>query len=209
MGTSEDVRAWIQRSHDLGLDVVLDIPLNHTSPSHAWASRHDWFIRDSAGKAISPSGTNWCDVHQLNHNHAQVVEELQRVLEFWVEVGFDGFRYDAAAWMSDDCIETLIRNVNASSSRFIHHWCDSRDMMAKHAFTAYLDHESYHLMAMGKDIHDEPPENRNAIRYLTNHDTLQQGRSVKDIFGSRYLSLREKLQSCEWRNPESVYSFLR
>lgn len=219
MGTTDDVRAWIHHCHALGLDVVLDIPLNHTSPAHAWKLRDDWYSRDASGNAHAPVGTNWSDVHQLNHSHAPLVEELQQVLAFWLELGCDGFRYDAAAWMTNACLDALIQGVNLLANRRMHHWCDSAVMMNKHPFTAFLDCESYRaLMTEKSDENWYASIHENAILYLANHDTLNDGRSAIDVLGNRYHVLRELLQSgkhhrmqsaCEWRNPSASYSFLR
>lgn len=219
LGTVEDVHDWIKQCHALGMQVVLDIPLNHTSPSHAWKSRSDWYSRDASGVVHSPLGTNWNDVLQLNHRHAPVVEELQRVLAFWVDVGFDGFRYDAAAWMNDDCTAALIQGVNASAKRTMHHWCDSAEMMKKHSFTAYLDHERYRaLMTETSDENWLDAVNENAIVYLANHDTLNEGKSAIEVLGNRFVALSALMQmrnhhtlqsACTWRNPCATFSFMR
>jgi oligo-1,6-glucosidase len=70
-GTVEDMDRLIQKSHSLGMRVLLDLVVNHTSDQHAWFKesrsskdnpRRDWYIwrpprYDKDGNRIAPN--NW------------------------------------------------------------------------------------------------------------------------------------------------------
>ena len=69
-GTLADFRASIARAHELGLKVMIDQSLSHTSDQHAWfvesrASRHhpkaDWYVWADA-KADRTPPHNWLSV---------------------------------------------------------------------------------------------------------------------------------------------------
>ena len=97
LGTLDDLRAFVDEAHRLGLRVVLDWVANHTAWDHAWMTQHpDWYTRDSTG-AVVPPVADWSDVADLNYDVPAVSEAMTAAMRFWVErVGVDGFRCDVA-----------------------------------------------------------------------------------------------------------------
>ena len=85
------------------VNVVLLMPIfdwvaNHTSWDHAWIKEHkEWYTQDSIGNIISPAGTGWNDVADLNYDNADMCLAMIDAMKYWIqEVGVDGFRCDAA-----------------------------------------------------------------------------------------------------------------
>ncbi|WP_285114117.1 alpha-amylase family glycosyl hydrolase [Leifsonia sp. fls2-241-R2A-40a] len=127
-GDVDALRAFLARAHELGMRVLIDAVLHHTSDRHAWflAAREDphgragrffvWSDDDSVEQGDHPMFPGEDDHvwkfeeragkyyhHQfyefqpdLNATDPDVFEEIVRVLSFWLEVGVDGFRIDAA-----------------------------------------------------------------------------------------------------------------
>lgn len=219
LGNLQDLHHWLKECHQLGLQVVMDIPLNHTSPAHAWGGRPDFYLLNDDGEMHAPVGTNWTDVAQLNHDCLELQRELNEVLRFWIRMGFDGFRYDAAAYMPKQLLEALIASANAEVGESLHHWCDDLELLAEvEGMTAFLDHGSVRRLQNG-DVVGIVLEQRHCegIIYLTNHDSLHQKGSACKQWGERYPLILDELslhgghlmQSfCEWRQPSTTYSFL-
>jgi len=219
LGSLQDLEQWLKECRQLGLQVVLDIPLNHTSPAHEWVGRLDFYRLDSQGEMHAPIGTRWSDVVQLNHDSPLVQHELIEVLSFWLKMGFDGFRYDAAAFMPKQLLQGLIESANAMVGERLHHWCDSSELLAEvDGMTAFLDHHSVVSLLEGEPVgHVFEQRHRDGIFYMTNHDSLHQRGSALKQWGERYSVIRDELflhkghliQSfCEWREPSATYSFL-
>jgi len=127
-GDADGLRALLDRAHELGMRVLIDAVLHHTSDRHEWflAAREDsrgqagrffvWSDDDSIEPGDHPMFPGEDDSvwqyderagryyhHQfyafqpdLNATDPDVFEEIVRVLTFWLEVGVDGFRIDAA-----------------------------------------------------------------------------------------------------------------
>jgi glycosidase len=221
LGNFEDAVRWVDCCHERGLAVILDMPLNHTSPAHRWTAISNWFVRDSAGGALSPVGTNWKDVIQLNHAEPEVIHAGADVLKYWMRVGVDGFRLDAASFIPDVVIQHWIEEINASSGRPLHWWCDGAQYAAERPFfTGYFHHEAFQL-ALGNysawiELVNAPANG--GIFYLTNHDTLHAGVSPAEQWPGRYEQMRALMESThhhsmlslsDYNDTHSTYSFIR
>ena len=96
-GTLADLRTLVDAAHQRGLTVLLDWVANHTAWDHAWITQHpDWYLRNGS-TILSPPGTNFNDVAQLNFNSAPMRAELIAAMKSWVfTANVDGFRCDYA-----------------------------------------------------------------------------------------------------------------
>ncbi|MEE3438171.1 MAG: alpha-amylase family glycosyl hydrolase, partial [Lachnospiraceae bacterium] len=65
-GTMEDFDAMLKRAHELGLKIVMDLVVNHTSDEHAWFvesrsslenEKRDWYIWKDGKDGHEPN--NW------------------------------------------------------------------------------------------------------------------------------------------------------
>ena len=98
LGTAEDFEAFVQRSHDLGMEVALDFALQ-CAPDHPWVKEHqEWFT-------VRPDGTiayaenppkKYQDIYPVNFDNdpAGIYAESLRVVLHWVELGVRIFRVD-------------------------------------------------------------------------------------------------------------------
>jgi glycosidase len=80
------------------MSVILDWVSNHTAWDHPWITAHkDWYMQNAGGAIISPPGTGWNDVAQLNFNSMAMRKEMIKSMKYWVfEANIDGFRFDYA-----------------------------------------------------------------------------------------------------------------
>jgi glycosidase len=220
IGAVEDSMEWIERCHAAGLRVVLDMPLNHTSPMHHWASNPQWFLRDAAGMPHPPAGTTWNDVVQLNHHCAELVQACEEVLLHWLKVGVDGFRFDAASFIPDAVLIRWSERLLQQTTVPLLLWCDGSEYARQRPFfDGYLNHEAFQLAKHSMvewEEHVRLSED-SGIFYLSSHDTLQNCCSPMNEWPEHYEAMKMHLERSaqhwllswsDWQNPQSYYSFL-
>lgn len=123
-GTMEDFKAFLEAAHQRGIDVIIDFVMNHTSSDHPWFQKASGYLRgleagaepdlaacpyvDYYNFSLEPStckleGTEWyyeapfwSGMPDLNLKSEAVRAELEEIVDFWLELGIDGFRLDAA-----------------------------------------------------------------------------------------------------------------
>ena len=123
-GTMEDFKAFLEAAHQRGIDVIIDFVMNHTSSDHPWFQKASGYLRgleagaepdlaacpyvDYYNFSLEPStckleGTEWyyeapfwSGMPDLNLKSEAVRAELEEIVDFWLELGVDGFRLDAA-----------------------------------------------------------------------------------------------------------------
>jgi glycosidase len=121
-GTAADFQRLVAEAHRRGINVIVDLVLNHTSSQHPWfqealrdpqSKYRDWFIWSEAnpgypgpwGQQVwhrSPAraeyyyGIFYAGMPDLNYRNPEVTAEAQKISAFWLgELGADGFRLDA------------------------------------------------------------------------------------------------------------------
>jgi maltooligosyltrehalose trehalohydrolase len=119
-GTPDDLRAFVNRVHSLGMGVILDVVYNHFGPdgNYLGVFSDDYLIREKEnewGNAINFDGPNSGPVREFFITNGR----------YWIEeFRFDGFRFDATHAIRDQSSEYIIGVVGraareAAGSRFI------------------------------------------------------------------------------------------
>ena len=129
-GTLEEFQNFLHAAHDRGLQVMIELVINHSSDQHPWFQRarhapagsternfYVWSDTDQKYKDAriiftdtEKSNWTWDPVAQayywhrffshqpdLNYDNPDVLEEVLRVMRFWLDMGVDGLRIDAIA----------------------------------------------------------------------------------------------------------------
>ena len=118
-GTLGDFRELVSAIHAMGMKVIMDIVINHTSPDSVLAREHpEFFLRDEEGNFCNRIG-DWTDVIDLDYNNLQLHEYLTEMLIYWVEFGTDGFRCDVAPMIPLAFWEKAAAAVNEIRPDFI------------------------------------------------------------------------------------------
>ncbi len=87
----------MKEAHARDMAVILDWVANHTSWDNAWIQNKTWYTQDGSGNIISPAGTGWNDVADLNFATSAMRKEMISAMTYWVlEANVDGFRCDYA-----------------------------------------------------------------------------------------------------------------
>ncbi len=106
-GTPDDLRAFVDRAHALGLGVLLDVVYNHLGPDGNYLTQFsdDYFSRRHAtewGAAINYDGENSGPVRELVLANAG----------YWIdEFHFDGLRLDATQSIFDDSTPHVLAEI--------------------------------------------------------------------------------------------------
>lgn len=185
LGGVSGLKLFTKAAHDEGLKVVLDVVLNHASINHTCAHEKDFFSLEGNERPSHPKGTNWNDVFQINHSNDFHSGNLLNSLFSFLEIGIDGFRFDATSFLPDKKIELWLSELTRKKSDVIL-WSDS-SLLEKDAlpFT--------HVSApIGKPRFDEP---RKAIQIasLGSHDLLRNQGSLLEVYGENVSAIQQEL----------------
>ena len=120
-GTLNDFKRFLKEAHSRDIKVIADIVLNHTSDLHPWflSSResenskyrdfyiwkkeipNNWenFFTGSAWEPCTKTDSYYYHAFSkeqvcLNWTNPEVINEMKNVMEFWLNLGIDGFRLD-------------------------------------------------------------------------------------------------------------------
>ena len=104
-GTLQDFDRLLAACHQRNVKVILDLALNHTSVEHPWFTEHPEYYNFSdepktgyaklSGSDRYYEARFWEGMPDLNLDSPGVREEIEKILEFWLKRGVDGFRLDA------------------------------------------------------------------------------------------------------------------
>ncbi|MBM4285445.1 MAG: alpha-amylase [Deltaproteobacteria bacterium] len=123
------LRRYLKAASRRGLRVMLDLVINHTAiDSPLTTEQPHWYARDAAGRikhpgAIDPADatkvTVWGDLAELEYWPVPDPDGLsaywRRVLEYYLDLGFQGFRADAAYKIPGWFWERLIASARGYS----------------------------------------------------------------------------------------------
>ena len=126
-GTMDDLRELVEICHGRNVKVILDLALNHTSSQHIWYRRflnsrvmnnpagpcYDWYScigpdeKAPAGRSFMEELSGRIRVEdnfsrtmpELNFDSEAVRQEVLNIAKFYLDLGVDGFRFDAAKYL--------------------------------------------------------------------------------------------------------------
>ena len=131
-GTLEDFKAFLDAAHERGLQVLIELVMNHTSDQHPWFQRarqapkgsperdfYVWSDTDQNYREVriifsdtEKSNWTWDPVAQqyfwhrffshqpdLNYDNPVVIDEMLKVVSFWLDLGVDALRIDAIPYL--------------------------------------------------------------------------------------------------------------
>ena len=92
-GSIAQLKSFVDRAHELGMEVLLDWVPNHTATNAVWVTEHPEYYTTQNGQMVHPN--NYSDVYQLNYGNATLREAMNDCLRFWIDqTGVDGYRCD-------------------------------------------------------------------------------------------------------------------
>jgi hypothetical protein len=110
-GTRQDFARLIERAHDLGLKVMIDVVYNHTSHDSLLVQAYpEFFHQDERGRPVTTVPA-WSDVIDLKHPDPELAAYLIETLQEWARFGVDGFRCDVASLLPQEFWQQARRAV--------------------------------------------------------------------------------------------------
>lgn len=128
-GTMEDWKEMIAEMHNRGIKLIMDFVANHTSSEHKWFKEarksksspyrdyyywadeplNNWKAAFGGSAWEYDAATNQYYLHSfaieqpdLNWENPKVQREMIDIIDFWVDLGVDGFRCDVLDMISKD-----------------------------------------------------------------------------------------------------------
>ena len=185
-GTPDDYRNLVSEAHSRNMAVIMDWVGNHTSWDNPWIQNKSWYTQDANGNIISPAGTNWTDVADLNYNNADMRQAMISAMKFWVlTANIDGFRCDAADYIPFDFWQQAIDTLqNMKGRNFIllaegvrsDHFTAGFQLNYAWDFLTTLKNvfisgsRASQLIATNNSEYTTVPAGKRKLRFTTNHD---------------------------------------
>jgi maltooligosyltrehalose trehalohydrolase len=106
-GTPDDLRSFVDRAHELGLAVILDVVYNHIGPDG------NYLTKFSSGYFSPRHKTDWGDaIHYDGESSGPVREFFASNAAYWIrEFHFDGLRLDATQTIFDDSPDHILAEI--------------------------------------------------------------------------------------------------
>jgi maltose alpha-D-glucosyltransferase/alpha-amylase len=131
-GTMQDFREFLIQAHNRGLQVMIELVINHTSDQHPWFQRarlapkgspeRDFYVWSDTDQKYTGARIIFTDTeksnwtwdpeaqqyywhrffsHQpdLNYDNPAVIEEVIKIMRYWLDMGVDGLRVDAIPYL--------------------------------------------------------------------------------------------------------------
>ena len=117
----------IEQAHKLDLRLMIDLVINHAAIDSPLTESHPaWFKRDSQGKISNPGFwqgdklvTVWGDLAEIDNESSPERETLWNywleLVNYYLDLGFDGFRCDAAYKVPAELWKFLVRKARESN----------------------------------------------------------------------------------------------
>jgi glycosidase len=117
-GSLGSLQEFVSQAHKRNMAVILDWVADHTSWDNNWISDKSWYKQDASGNIISPVGTNWTDVAQLNYSSKPMRLAMIDAMTYWVtQANVDGFRCDAVDYVTSDFWKQAIDSLKQMKDR--------------------------------------------------------------------------------------------
>ena len=200
-GTVDDLKAFVDEAHGLGMHVILDWVANHTAWDSPLVEAHpDWYERDWDGDFRPTPWWDWSDIIDLDYSKTGLREYMAGSMAYWVrEVGVDGFRCDVAGYIPLDFWEDVRADLDAIKPVFMLAEWDQRDVHArafdatyawggKDAMQAVARGEANAMAFHGYYSGNESawPEDAYRMVYTANHDQNSWDGTAPEIYGPAY-----------------------
>lgn len=201
-GTMEDWKNMIAKMHEMGIKLIMDLVPNHTSTAHPffqesrkgkdnpYSDFYYWYDNppNDWGSIFGGSAWQYDEVRKqyylhsyavsqadLNWNNPRVREEMLKIIDFWVDLGVDGFRIDV--------IDQISKNMDGENAFGPHLHDYIKEMFGrektKHLFTVgecWVDNEEEILR------HCHPSRKELVTLFQFDHfDKVRKGKFTRNV----------------------------
>lgn len=185
-GTMEDLKALVNKIHEMGMYVIIDWVANHSAWDNPLVAEHpDWYIKTPEGNFQSTPWRDYDDIIDFDYSQPGLRKYMTEALKYWVkETDIDGYRCDVASFVPIEFWENARTELDEVKPVFMLAESESKDLH-KRAFDATYAWSLWdHLHAIttkGRDIKGLTegyiaehvsvfPENGYRMAFTDNHD---------------------------------------
>lgn len=221
-GGLPDLRTLVDGAHSRNMAIILDWVANHTAWDHPWISAHkDWYLQDGSGSIVSPPGTGWNDVAQLNFSNSDMRKEMINSMKYWIyTANVDGFRCDYADGPPTDfwkqAIDTL-RNITShkllmmAEGSQMRHYGEGFDYIFGFNFYGQLRNvfngqSANNIDAVNNSEYNGATNGQQVVRYITNHDVNGSDGTPQELFGGLRGSVAAFVVAAYMKGVPMVYN---
>jgi glycosidase len=197
-GSLEDLKAFVNKAHELDMYVILDWVANHTAWDNVLVEEHpEWYERDYKGDFRPTPWWDWSDIIDLDYSQPELRKYMTEAMKYWVEeADIDGYRCDVAGFVPIEFWNNLRKELDAIKPVFMLAEWEARDLHAE-AFDmtyAWDWNEKLHNICMGKaDVNQlyiyyswnesAYPKNSMRMTFVSNHDKNAWEGTMYEQFG--------------------------
>lgn len=203
LGTLDTFKMLVDKAHEKGMAVILDWVANHTAWDNPWIYDHpEWYTQNGSGQIVSPAGTNWNDVADLNFDNSEMRLAMIAAMKFWVEeTDIDGFRCDAADYVPYDFWQQANTALNAIPNKDLillaegaraDHFAAGFQMNFAWDFMSNLKNvfnfnqsSANTLFTTNTNEYSVVPSGKKKLRFTTNHDESNQATPIT-VYNGKY-----------------------
>ncbi|MEI6553215.1 MAG: alpha-amylase family glycosyl hydrolase, partial [bacterium] len=222
-GTLTNLRELIDGAHTRNMSVILDWVANHTSWDNVWTSAHkDWYLQDGAGNILSPPGTGWNDVAQLNFSSKAMRLEMIRSMKYWIyTANIDGFRCDYTDGPPIDFWKQAIDSLRKITTHKLLFLAEGNKSTCFNAGFDYIFGFSFYARLKTIYNNNQPvngiddvnnseyvnaSNGQQVVRYLTNHDVNSSDGTPLDLFGGAKGSMAAFVVAAYMKSVPMIYN---
>lgn len=152
-GTMDDFDNLVEECHKRGINIIIDMVMNHSSSQNEWfleacdylrsledgsqidenvcpyAGYYNFSKEKKSDSWYQVEGTDWyyeavfwSEMPDFNLENDNLRKEFEKISDFWIEHGIDGYRMDAAMHYEDDDQNATIEIMN-----WIYNYCLSKE----------------------------------------------------------------------------------
>ena len=219
-GTMKDFRSLVDKIHELGMHVILDIAVNHTAWDHPWVKAHpEYYTRiDTMNLPWNPEWmqdhpeyfnrirklqmtypieegeTDWWDAAELNYNNDELRTEMKKIFKYWVsEIGVDGYRCDVAGRVPCDFWNDVRASLDSIKAVFMLAEDEDSTCLLNKAFDMNYAWKFHHIL---NDIAKEDKTIQDLKNYFYEQDTTYD----PDIYRMNFITNHDENS---WNGSES------
>ncbi|NLK62340.1 MAG: alpha-amylase [Fusobacteria bacterium] len=153
-GTMDDFKKLLAEAEKRDIKIVIDMVLNHCGMRHEYfrtarrgedSPYRDWFSWSNEKKGLGweENGADgkyyyaafWSEMPDFNFNNPLIVSEVKNIMDYWLEIGVDGFRFDAVKHLFEENHEKnkqfwyemrkSVKNSNENAIMVAENWMES------------------------------------------------------------------------------------
>jgi len=183
-GTMEDMDMLLDKANTIGLKIIMDLVINHTSDEHPWFIEskkskdnpyRDYYIWQEKPNNWTSffSGSAWDQIEDsyylhlfskkqpdLNWINPKVFDEIQNIMHFWLKKGIYGFRCDVINIIFKSSLADGKKRMVLTGREFYHSQEGCHDILRR-LREKVLDH--YDCFTVGETVMVTPKEANDLI----------------------------------------------